>query len=124
VSPGGLVFAACPVSSGFEIQTLWDKSPTILPPDKLTLPSVHAILNKFKYSSAWELIELSTPGMFDVELVMNEVEKNKEEWPRNLNAILNGINKQGIGILTEYLQSQRLTSFARILFKRKEENIF
>ena len=124
VNPGGLVFATCPVSSGFEIQTLWDKSPTILPPDKLTLPSINALLNKYKHSTKWELIELSTPGMFDVELVMNEVEKNKKEWPRNLNAILNGINNQGIGILTEYLQSQRLSSFARILFKRKEQNIF
>jgi hypothetical protein len=125
IKPGGLLFATCPVSSGFEIQTLWDKSPSILPPDKLNFPSVNGLMNLFNNSNAWSLLEQSTPGMFDVELIKNELSKKSEvKFPRAIHALLAGINKQGEGLFTEFLQSQRLSSFARIVLKRKNEKIF
>jgi Zn ribbon nucleic-acid-binding protein len=125
IKPGGLLFATCPVSTGFEIQTLWDKSPSILPPDKLNFPSVNGLINLFNNSNAWSLLELSTPGMFDIELVKTELSSNPDlKLPRAINALLGGINKQGEGLFTEFLQSQRLSSFARIVLKRKNEKIF
>jgi Zn ribbon nucleic-acid-binding protein len=125
IRPGGLLFATCPVSTGFEIQTLWDKSPSILPPDKLNFPSVNGFINLFKNSNEWSLLELSTPGMFDVELVKTELSSKTDlKLPRAINALLAGINKQGEGLFTEFLQSQRLSSFARIVLKRNNEKIF
>ena len=124
VNPGGLVFATCPVSSGFEIQSLWDKSPSILPPDKLNLPSVKGLIKLFSSSPKWEVLELSTPGMFDVELVRQALlHSPKELWPRSLHALLDEINNQGAGLFTEYLQSQRLSSFARIVLRRENDKI-
>ena len=125
IKPGGLLFATCPVSSGFEIQTLWDKSPSIFPPDKLNFPSVNGLMNLFNNSDEWSILELSTPGMFDVELVKNELfNKSDVKLPRAIKALLDGINKQGEGVFTEFLQSQRRSSFARIVIRRKREKIF
>ncbi len=124
VSPDGLVFATCPVSSGFEIQSLWDQSPSIIPPDKLNLPSVKGLIELFTASSKWKILELSTPGMFDVELVRQAMLQSPgENWPRSLHVLLDGIDHQGIGLFTEYLQSQRLSSFARIVLRRERSKI-
>jgi hypothetical protein len=121
VNPGGLVFATCPVASGFEIQSLWDKSPTITPPDKLNLPSVKGLIDHI--SNQWKILELSTPGMFDVELIRRTMLQQPGNWPRSLHGLLDNIDQQGIEYFTEYLQSQRLSSFARIVLRREDSKI-
>lgn len=119
VLPNGILFATCPVSSGFEIQSLWEKSPSVIPPDKLNLPSVQGLIDLFTASGKWKILELSTPGMFDVELVKQTMAQSpNEEWPRSLHALIDTINTQGVAMFTEYLQSQRLSSFARIVLRR------
>lgn len=120
INPGGLVFATCPVSSGFEIQSLWDRSPSISLPDKLNLPSVKGLIDHFSSAFKWEILELSTPGMFDVELVRRVMMQMPEAgWPRVLHALVDNIDQTGMELFTEYLQSQRLSSFARIVLRRK-----
>jgi hypothetical protein len=119
IKPGGIFFATCPVSSGFEIQSLWEKSPSIIPPDKLNLPSIQGLLHLFSSSGKWEILELSTPGMFDIENVRKELKRDSSViWPRSLHVLLDDIDKQGIELFTEYLQSQRLSSFARLVLRR------
>jgi hypothetical protein len=125
INPEGIFFATCPVSSGFEIQSLWDRSPSVIPPDKLNLPSVQGLIDLFSRSSKWEILELSTPGMFDVESVRQEMKKHGDvAWPRSLHALLDNINNQGAGLFTEYLQSQRLSSFARLVVRRTGSKIY
>ncbi|MBV9989019.1 MAG: hypothetical protein JO301_15175 [Chitinophagaceae bacterium] len=119
VNPGGLVFATCPVASGFEIQTLWEQSPSVIPPDKLNLPTVSGLLELFAASGSWKVLELSTPGMFDVETVKQTIDALPDKaWPRTLLALVKHIDNQGAQLFTEYLQSQRLSSFARIVLRR------
>jgi len=117
--PGALVFAACPVSSGLEIQALWNESPSIIPPDKLNFPSVEGLISLFSASGKWEIMELSTPGMFDVQLVRQALERNAGQWPRVVRALFEHMDDTGDELFTGYLQSQRLSSFARIVLKRK-----
>ena len=115
---GGVLFATTPVASGFEIQSLWDRSPTILPPDKLNLPTVGGLLKIFS-SDSWEVLELSTPGNFDVEIVCRTILGSPDvAWPRVLRAMVDGANADDRRQLTEYLQSRRLTSFARLVARR------
>ncbi|MEO8172114.1 MAG: hypothetical protein ABI581_03490 [Sediminibacterium sp.] len=120
VRPGGVVFATCPVASGFEIQSLWDKSPSIIPPDKLNLPSVQGLLELFAAGDKWKVLEMSTPGMFDVDVVKKTMSQYPDQsWPRSLHALVDTIDRQGVGMFTEYLQSQRMSSFARIVLRKK-----
>ena len=114
----GIAFITTPVSSGFEVQTLWNDSPSIQPPDKLNIPSVKGLQLLFS-APKWEILELSTPGMFDVELVGRSIAKNPEKsWPRIVRSLVDGTDTNGKMALVELLQSQRLSSFARLVIKR------
>lgn len=116
---GGIIFATVPVASGFEIQTLWDRSPTVLPPDKINLPSIRG-LQQFFAEPTWEILELSTPGMFDVEIVRRAIEMEPTRpWPRVVRSLVEYTDKQAQFSLVELLQSQRLTSFARLVIRKK-----
>ena len=116
--PGGLIFGTATVASGFELQTLWDRSPTVIPPDKLNLPTVTGLQKMFAEPN-WEILELSTPGMFDVELVRQELERNGgASWPRVVRALVERTDPSGRIALVELLQSLRLTSFARFVFRK------
>lgn len=116
---GGIIFATVPVASGFEIQTLWDRSPTVLPPDKINLPSIKG-LQQFFAEPTWEILELSTPGMFDVEIVRRAIEMEPTRpWPRVVRSLIEPTSKQAQFSLVELLQSQRLTSFARLVIRKK-----
>ena len=116
---GGIIFATVPVASGFEIQTLWDRSPTVLPPDKINLPSIRG-LQQFFAEPTWEILELSTPGMFDVEIVRRAIEMEPTRvWPRVVRSMVEYTDKQAQSSLIELLQSQRLTSFARLVIRKK-----
>lgn len=118
VAPGGILFLTAAVASGFEIQTLWGKSPSINPPDKLNLPTVDA-LQKFFPAPGWEIVELSTPGMFDVEMVRRVIEKDKgEPWPRVVRSLVLNTDEIGRTALVELLQTRRLASFARLIARR------
>lgn len=116
--PGGVLFATLPVASGFEVQTLWDRSPTVQPPDKVNLPTVAGLLRLFA-APEWEPLELSTPGMFDVDLVKRAIDEAPDaEWPRAVRALVAGTDESARLQFTEYLQSRRLTSFARLAVRR------
>jgi len=115
---GGIAFITSPVSSGFEVQALWEGSPSIQPPDKLNIPSVKGLQLLFP-APKWEILELSTPGMFDVELVRKAIAENpKQFWPRIVRSLVEETDANGKMALVELLQSQRLSSFARLVIKR------
>jgi hypothetical protein len=119
LAPGGVVFATVPVSSGFEMQALWERSMTVLPPDKLNFPSIMGLQMLFS-SPKWELLELSTPGMFDVEMVYQAISSEPNApWPRALRALVERTDQIGRMALVELLQSRRLASFARLVARKK-----
>lgn len=118
LAPGGVVFATLPVASGFEVQTLWERSPTALPPDKLNLPTVQGLIRMFG-APEWEVLELSTPGMFDVETVRQAIAADPAgPWPRIVRSLVEHTDAAGRESLVEFLQARRLTSFARVVARR------
>jgi SAM-dependent methyltransferase len=119
LAPGGVVFATVGVASGFEVQALWERSPSILPPDKVNLPSVQG-LQKIFAAPEWELLELSTPGMFDVETVHRAIAADPDgPWPRVVRSLVEHTDAAGRQAMVELLQSRRLASFARLVARRK-----
>jgi len=118
LAPGGVLYATLLMASGFEIQSLWDRSPSVLPPDKLNLPTVNGLLQAFA-SPSWEVLELSTPGMFDVEIVRRTIADLPDvPWPRVLRALVEETDTEKQQRFMEYLQSRRLSSFARLVVRR------
>lgn len=115
--PGGLLFVTAPSASGFEIQVLWERVRTIAPPDKINLLSIRGFLALFR--DGWEIVELSTPGMFDVETVRRAVDADPSaDWPRFVRTLVTETDEQRRIEFQEYLQRARLASFARLLVRR------
>jgi SAM-dependent methyltransferase len=117
LKPGGLLFVTAPSVSGFDLQVLWDRSDAIMPPDKLNLLSVQGWLARFP-SPDWEVLEFSTPGMFDVEHVRRAVlARPADEWPRFIRTLVEQ-NEHARVEFQAYLQQCRLASFARLVIRR------
>jgi SAM-dependent methyltransferase len=117
LKPGGLLFLTAPSMSGFELQVLWDRAPSIAPPDKINLLTIDGFLALF--SSGWDVVELSTPGMFDVESVRRAVTADPAaDWPRFIRTLVDSQDERTRIEFQEYLQRARLASFARLLVRR------
>lgn len=115
---GGLLFATVPSASGFEVQTLWERSDAVLPPDKLNIPSIEGISRLFS-PPEWEILELSTPGMFDVDSVRREVQREPDlPWPRFVRSLALEADDDDCAAFQEFLQRSRRASFARLLARR------
>jgi SAM-dependent methyltransferase len=118
LTPGGLLFVAAPCASGFDLQVLWDRSPTIMPPDKLNVLSVEGFRRLFS-TGRWEILELSTPGMFDVDNVRRAIAANPAgPWPRVIRELTSQSDDTARAEFQEYLQRHRLASFARLVVRR------
>lgn len=116
--PGGIVFATAASISGFEHQVLWADSPTIVPPDRLNLLSITGLEILFS-PAKWRILELSTPGMFDIETVRRVVAAAPDRpWPRFVRQVT-GASESGRASFQEWLQRSRLASHARIVARRE-----
>ncbi len=119
LEPGGLLLSTTTLISGFDLQVLWDRSKSIFPPDRLNLLSVEG-LTKLLERQGFELLEFSTPGMFDVEIVRRAILSDPEaDWPRFTRYLVENRDENAFNALQEYLQRFRLSSFARIVGRKR-----
>lgn len=116
--PGGLLFLTAPNRNGFDIETLGDQAPVLTPPDKLNVLSLAGFQRLFS-APDWQIIELSTPGMFDVETVRQSILRAPDgKWPRVIRSLTVDADATARLELQEYLQRHRRASFARLLVRR------
>lgn len=115
--PGGLLCVTAPSISGFDLQVLEARAGAILPPHKLNLLSIDGLGRLFS-GATWKVVELSTPGLFDVDNVRQAILADPSApWP----AVIRSLVLQGEDArreLQEYLQRHRLASFARLVVRR------
>jgi hypothetical protein len=119
IAPGGLLFLTAPSADGFDLQVLWDRAPSLVPPDKLNVLSIDGLQRRFA-APVWELVEVSTPGMFDVEQVRRAVvAAPNAPWPRFVVKLVTARDAAAQRDFQEYLQRHRLASFARVVARRR-----
>lgn len=117
--PGGLFLATTASSSGFEYQVLREHATNINPINRMNLLSIEAIEKRF-LQAGFEIIELSTPGRLDAEIVKKAMDQNpklpidpfwKYFFQKRFGA--------AIPSLQEFLQLNRLSSHVRIAARKK-----
>lgn len=117
--PGGLCFLTTISISGFDLQVLWEKSNSIFPPDRINVFSTEGLM-LFSERHGFECIELSTPGLLDVEIVANAYKENPSlDLPRFLKYFLDKRDTNAHQSFQEFLQLNRLSSFTRIVVRKK-----
>ena len=118
--PGGLCFLTAILSSGFDVQVLWEHADNIYPPDRLNVLSVKGFkLLVEKYG--FECVEFSTPGILDLEIVRNALKTNEDlSISRFVREIIEG-HESVQRSFQEFLQQNLLSSYGRILLRKKEK---
>lgn len=115
---GGIFFLTTRTVSGFDLQVLWDQNPYIFVPEHLNLLSVEGIAQLLK-TAGFELLELSTPGQLDVELVLRATSEDPAiELPRFVDYFLNNRGMETHADFQSFLQKNRLSSHVRIAAKK------
>lgn len=118
LAPGGLLFLTTRTSSGFDLQTLWDKTPYIFVPEHLNLLSIPG-LELLVQRTGLELVELSTPGQLDVELVRQACAGDPSiVLPRFLETLLAERGPLAHGDFQAFLQKHRLSSHVRLALRK------
>ncbi len=115
---GGLLFVTTRTSSGFDLQTLWDKASYIFAPEHLNLFSIEGIDHALQ-RSGFELIELSTPGQLDVELVRQAcLDDSSIVLPPFFTELLTRRDRLAHADFQAFLQKHRLSSHVRVAARK------
>lgn len=117
--PGGLLFMTTISISGFESQVLWGDSQSIFPPDRINVFSRKGLESLFK-KYGFEIIEYSTPGLLDLDIIKS-VSKRKPgiQLPRFVNTMLEYSDENMIRDFQNFLQANKLSSFARVALRKR-----
>lgn len=119
LAPKGLLFLVGSTISGLDLQVLWEKSRTTFPPENMNILSIEGIqilLDK----SGFEIMELSTPGLLDVEYIRTAMERDENlEIPRFISYIIRNRDDNAQQALQEFLQRFRLSSHVRVVARKK-----
>ncbi len=121
LAPGGLFFFTTRTISGFDLQVLWDKTPYIFVPEHLNLLSIEGIARLIERCGL-ELVELSTPGQLDVQLVRHAVQQDPSiPLPAFIAYLLEQRDELAHADFQEFLQKHRLSSHVRVAAKRNKD---
>jgi len=111
---GGIFFLTTRTISGFDLQVLWDQTPYVFVPEHLNLLSIEGITALLE-SAGFRLLELSTPGQLDVELVQRATSEDPTiELPRFVKYFLDQRGAETHADFQSFLQKNRLSSHVRI----------
>ncbi len=121
LADGGLFFFTTRTISGFDLQILWGRTPYIFVPEHLNLLSVEGIALLVE-RCGFELIELSTPGQLDLELVRHAARNDPSiKLPPFITYLLENRDQEAHWDLQEYLQKHRLSSHVRVVVKKLQK---
>ena len=116
VEAGGLVFVTALVSSGFDLSVLGLRNLYLYPPDRTNCFSLQG-LKRLWLQEGFSLVEVSTPGMLDVEFVQRHLEHDPSLPLSAFERQLLEADRETHDAFQAFLQQQGFSSFARLVAK-------
>ncbi len=117
---GGLIFVTSLVCSGFDMALLGVRNLYLYPPDRTNCFSLRG-LEQLLRKSGFTLLEVSTPGVLDVEIVQAHLRYNPSLPLSPFERQLLADDAETHGAFQSFLQQRGMSSFARIVGKKTHE---
>jgi len=118
LSEGGLLFVTALVSSGFDLAVLGLKNLYLYPPDRANCFSLRG-LRELLSRVGFQLLEVSTPGVLDVEIVRSHLNRDPALSVSGFEREILESDGPTQEAFQEFLQQQGLSSFARIVATKR-----
>ena len=115
--PGGLIFVTALVSSGFDVAVLGLQNLYLYPPDRTNCFSLSG-LEQLLRGAGFTLLEVSTPGVLDVEIVQTHRHADPALPLSDFERQLLAADHETQHAFQTFLQQNRMSSFARIIGKK------
>ena len=116
--PQGLLLITTLTVTGFDIQLLWEHSKSVYPPHHINLLSVEGMRRLFE-RAGFEVLELSTPGELDVDIVRNTVKEDPSiVLPRFIRYLIDDSRTELGASLQRFLQANLLSSHIRVIARK------
>jgi len=117
LSAGGKIFATAWLCSGFDVSLLGPDHPAVNPLERLNLYTPEG-LRRLAQGVGSDLVEFSTPGGLDLEVVKKAFAKKKNQTSPFLDSMLDNKDPNMNHEFMNFLQSNRLSSFGRIVLRK------
>lgn len=115
---GGLLFVTALVSSGFDISVLGIQNRYLYPPDRTNCFSLVG-LRQLLEEGGFMLVEVSTPGVLDVEIVQAHIRNDPSIPLSRFEQQILSADKKVRSEFQVFLQEQGFSSFARIVARKR-----
>jgi 2-polyprenyl-3-methyl-5-hydroxy-6-metoxy-1,4-benzoquinol methylase len=118
LSSGGCIVFTTLTASGWDIQTLWEKSKSVSPPHHINLLTTEGLEFMVK-RAGFEVVEISTPGKLDVDIVKNMMEENHLiTHDKFANYLIRKRDSKTLEAFQKFLQENRLSSHAQVIARK------
>lgn len=117
LTQGGLLFVTGLVSSGFDMAVLGARNLYLYPPDRANCFSLQG-LKQLLERGGFTLLEVSTPGVLDVEIVQAHLQADPSLPLSDFERQMMGADQETRAEFQDFLQRRGLSSFARIVARR------
>jgi hypothetical protein len=119
LADAGLLFLSTTTSSGLEYQLLGKDAPSLIPLDRLTLFSTET-LQKLLETRGMQVVEMSTPGRLDVEMMKTYFQSQSTSKPLPFWDYFFAKNDpQAFADFQLFLQKFRMSSHLRLVAKKR-----
>lgn len=122
LDPGGLLFVTALASSGFDMSVLGLRSLYIYPPDRANCFS-RAGLQALLQRAGFTLMEVSTPGALDVEIVQEHLRRDPTIMLSTFERQILNAGDETRAAFQAFLQQQGLSSFIRMVARPSEQTL-
>lgn len=119
LSDGGLLFITTMTASGFDLQVLGGKAKNLMPPTHINLLSIEG-LRQLVEGSGFAIVELSTPGQLDTEIVLHALEEDPSiDLPPFVSDLIRRRDARVHQAFQEFLQQALLSSHVRMVARKR-----
>lgn len=118
LNKGGLLFVTALVASGFDMAVLGLHNKYLYPPDRTNCFTRQG-LEKLLTQTGFRLVEVSTPGVLDVEIVQSHRKQNQQLPLSAFERHILDSDEESRSQFQSFLQQRGLSSFARIVGRKE-----